>query len=317
MKFHSLTRFPKHAFPADLNTNDAAIDQYLQTLDKGLAGSTGVRRVTLEEVRDHLLEQKSQLLCSGYSESEAGSQATANFGPAEHHAKAQRHERYKLFITMFFRFGLIFASLMLIMNLISTASVMENLSTLATLFLFNMTFYGFFMSYWYSFAFTQAKPAPATQTEQGEVLEVYSQKSSKYAAVFLFVAMGGIAVSCLLGLFGYGYMAASGPVLNIILFILGGQMAIGAHIAWTRYTLSDTQLTQTSLFGSRTFSRDAILDLKERPMWRQFLITSIGKQYALVWRDANGKTQQTTVVINGEMHNSDQLVATLKAATKA
>src|SRR5690554_5371388 len=168
MKFHRLTRFPKHAFPTDLNTHDSAIDQYLQTLDADLVGSTGVRRVTLEEVRDHLLEQKSQLIQSGHSEAEAGRQATANFGPAALHAKEQRQERYKLFVTMFFRFGLIFASLMLLMSLASTSSflgeeksgrsLLENLPTLATLFLFNMSFYGFFMSYWYSFAFTQAKP---------------------------------------------------------------------------------------------------------------------------------------------------------------
>lgn len=325
MKFHRLTRFPKHSFPVDLETDDTMIDSYLRKLDAGLVGSTGVRRLTLEETRDHLLEQKSHLLSCGDTEYDASRKAITDFGEPELHAKEQRKERYHVFLKMFFSFGGIFASLMLVMSLLSpssflseenaTQSFIDNFSTLAGLFVFNMGFYGFFMSYWYSFAFTPAKPAPAKITEQGDVLEVYSQRSSKYAAVFLFLVMGGIALSCLFGIFGYGYMAASGVPLNIILLIIAGQMAFGAQVAWTRYELTATELKVHTVFGTQSFKRSEIINLVEIPMWRQFLITRIGKQFALVLNDIRGKTKHHVLVINGEMHNGDQLIASLKAAT--
>lgn len=323
MKLHRLTRFPKHAFPTDLDTGNTAIDQYLRDLDAGLAGSTGVRKMTLEETRDHLLESTDALITQGQLPDAAGQQAVASFGAVEVHAKEQRQERYKLFITMFLRFGLTFATLMLLMSLLSMSSFLgeekaargfaENLPTLAKTYLFNATFFGFFMSYWFTFAFTQAKPAPVKPTEDGEVLEVYSQKGSKYAAVFLFIVMGGISLSCLAGLFGWGYMAASGVALNTLLFLLGAQMAIGASVAWDRYELSQDALTIRSFTGHHRVPRAAIVDLVERSFWRSFIGVGIGKHYALIWQDEAGQRQTVNLVLNGEMHNSDSLIATLKA----
>lgn len=323
MKLHRLTRFPKHAFPTELDTGNTAIDHYLRELDAGLVGSTGVRKVTLEEARDHLLESTDSLITQGQLPDAAGQQAVASFGAVEVHAKEQRQERYKLFITMFLRFGLTFATLMLLMSLLSMSSFLgeekaargfaENLPTLAKTYLFNATFFGFFMSYWFTFAFTQAKPAPVKPTEEGEVLEVYSQKGSKYAAVFLFIVMGGISLSCLAGLFGWGYMAASGVALNTLLFLLGAQMTIGASVAWDRYELSQDALTIRSFTGHHRIPRAAIVDLVERSFWRSFIGVGIGKHYALIWQDEAGQRQTVNLVLNGEMHNSDSLIATLKA----
>jgi hypothetical protein len=323
MKLHRVTRFPKHAFPHDLTTGNSAIDAYLQQLDAGLAGSTGVRRITVEEARDHILEHCEQLISQGLPERDAAERAVASFGAAEEHALAQRRERYGMFGSMFLRFGLIFATLMLLMSLLSPSSFLradsvsqsflEQLPLMATLFVFNTCFYGFFMSYWYTFAFSPAKPAPITQGVQGEVLQVYSPKSSKYAAIFLVLMMGTITISCVLGIFGIGYMASSGIVLNGILAVVAGQMVLGSHVAWVRYELSNAHFTVFSPLGTKTFAREQITDLVELPMWRQFLVTRLGKQYWLLWRNQDNKPQRTVVVINGEMHNGDQLIATLKS----
>ncbi|MCH8500737.1 MAG: hypothetical protein LAT77_02365 [Aliidiomarina sp.] len=323
MNFHRLTRFPKHAYPTDLDTGNAAIDQYLRNLDTRLVGSTGVRKITLEETRDHLLESSELYLQQGESPEAAGQQAVASFGDAEVHAQEQRQGRYKVFGTMFLRFGLTFATLMLLMSLLSMPSflgeekaargLIENVPTLAKTYLFNAIFFGFFMSYWYTFAFTQAKPAPVKPTDDGEVLEVYSQKSSKFAAVFLLIAMGFISLSCLAGLFGWGYMAPSGVALNIILFLLGAQMAIGGFIAWDRYELSQEAFTIRSFTGNHTVPRASIVDLQEKSFLKSFLGLGIGKHYALIWQDEAGQRHAINLVLNGEMHNSDSLIATLKA----
>lgn len=323
MNFHRLTRFPKHTFPGDLATGNAAIDQYLRDLDARLVGSQGVRKITLEETRDHLLESTDHMVAAGQPIEKAAEQAVVNFGDVEVHAKSQRQERYKLFVTMFFRFGLTFATLMFLMSLMSTASflgeekaersLLENLPTMATIFVFHATFFGFFMSYWYTFAFTQAKPEPVKLSATGEVLEVYSPKGSKYAAIFLLIVMGGISLSCLAGLFGWGYMAPTGTALNVILFLLGAQLAIGGCVAWDRYELTQDTLTIRSFTGNHTVPRAGIVDLKEKPFWRSFVGLGIGKHYALIWRDDAGQLHSINLVLNGEMHNSDSLIATLKA----
>lgn len=327
MNIHRLTRFPKHAFPRELLTEKQAVDSYLQTLDAGLVGSAGVRKDTLEEVRDHLLEHSEQLALQGKTEQEAAKQAVSDFGDTELHAKAQRQERYKLFINNFFRFGLTFATLVLLINLLSAASVggdqasdhvaFDNLALLVSLYAFNTCFYGFFMSYWYSFIFTQAKPTTAEVPDNAITLDVYSGKSSKYLALVLAAAMGFIAVSSLLGIWGYGYMAPSGVVVNAILFFFAGQMAIGSQVAWTRYRLSGDTLLVKGPLSTQHFARSHIQDLVQLPRWRNFFFAGgLGQHFALVWKDEAGNTKRSTLVINGEMHNSDQLVAALKASTQ-
>lgn len=326
MNIHQLTRFPKHAFPRELLTANQAVDSYLQTLDARLVGSAGVRKATLEEVRDHLLERSEQLALQGKTEQAAAEQAVDDFGDAESYAKAQRQEHYKLFISMFFRFGLTFATLMLLINLLSAVSVggeqasdhgvFNNLVSFVSLFVFNTCFYGFFMSYWYSFIFTQAKPTPAEVSDNASTLEVYSGKRSKYLAVVLAAAMAFVAVSSLLGIMGYGYMASEGVVVNAILFFFAGQMAKGSQVAWTRYRLSDDTLLVKGPLSTQYFARSNIKDLVQLPRWRNFFFTSgLGQHFALVWKDEAGNTKRSTLVINGEMHNSDQLVAALKAST--
>lgn len=327
MRIHRLTRFPKNAFPCELLTKNQTVDSYLQSLDAGLVGSAGVRKTTLEEVRDHLLEHTEQLVMQGSTEQKAAEQAVNEFGDAELHAKAQRQERYKLFIRMFFQLGLTFASLMLLISLLSAETFggdqasghwsSDNLAMQVWLFAFYTCFYGFFMSYWYSFIFTQAKPTSVEVSDNASMLAVYSGKSSKYAAVFLMVMMSLIAIASFLGLFGYGYMAPSGVTVNAILFVFAGQMAIGSRVAWTCYMLSGDTLLVKGPLGTQQFVRSHIEALEQLPRWRNFFcLRGVGQQYALVWKDEAGNTKRSTLVINGEMHNSDQLIAALKASAQ-
>jgi hypothetical protein len=321
-----LTRFPKSAFPTDMVSEDPTIDAFLISLDTQLAGSAGVRRTTLEEASDHLLEQKAQLVASGLSQQVASQQAVDMFGEIEAYATEQRKERYQLFVKMFFRFGLIFATLMTAFTLMSDSfwtegasvisTILKELPMLLSLFVFYTCFYGLCMSYWYSFAFTPAKPVRSKNQEHTDVLEVYSEKGSKSAAVFLIVLMGSIAIVSLLGIFGVGIMASNGIILNGILCVIGGQMVIGSKVAWTRYELSPDILTIRSLTGIKSFKRSTILDLKEQATWRNLLSTSIGQQYLLLWKDQNGKNRRTRLVINGEMHNADRLIVALQSSAE-
>lgn len=113
----SLLRLPSPRFPADVATGEARIDGYLMRLDAALAGSAAVRRQTLLEARDFLLDASA-------GASDAALQAAIDaFGPAEQVASEQRLERRRLLISIGWRTGLTYAMLMLAMSLSAKASM--------------------------------------------------------------------------------------------------------------------------------------------------------------------------------------------------
>src|SRR5690606_17383716 len=79
----ALTRFPSSKFPQDLLTQVPVFDDYLCQLDAELLGRASLRKVTLEEVRDHLLEQQVALMDQGLVAEVAAQQALEGFGSAE------------------------------------------------------------------------------------------------------------------------------------------------------------------------------------------------------------------------------------------
>lgn len=54
--FRKLLRLPSPKWEADLATGNAPIDDYLKEIDAGLVGAKSVRRMTLLEAKDFLLE---------------------------------------------------------------------------------------------------------------------------------------------------------------------------------------------------------------------------------------------------------------------
>jgi hypothetical protein len=316
-----LTRLYKHSFPTDVLTNDPIIDHFLQKFDALLAGGVNVRSETLEEASDHILEHRDHLISAGRSPENASTEAVNAFNEYEDLAQIQRKGKYQQFVKMFFLFGIMFGGLMTAITLMSdqfwlsdegAVSFIAELPKLAAMFVFQGVFYGCFMSYFFSFTLVQAKPKQSLNKQSSDVLNVYSQKSSKVSGVFLFVIMGLTFVVCLLGIGGYGLMAENGVLYNVVLLLIATPMMVGVRVIFNRYELNEDLLIIKTIAGLNHIKRDAILSLQALPRWHGFIAGSLGALYTLAYIDEAGKEQKLTIAISGDMHNADKLIASLQ-----
>jgi hypothetical protein len=321
MQLLRLTRLYKHSFPTDMLTNEPIIDNFLQKFDALLAGGANVRSETLEEASDHILEHRDHLIGKGMSAENASTEAVNAFNEYEDLAQIQRKSKYQHFVKMIFIFGMMFGGLMTGISLMSdqfwisdegAVSIIKELPKLAVMFVFQGVFYGFFMSYFFSFNLVQAKPKQDLNEQSSDVLNVYSQKSSKISGVFLFVIMGLIFIVCLLGIGGYGLMAENGVLYNVVLLLIATQMLVGVRVIFNRYELNEDVLIIKTIAGLNHIKRDVILRLQALPKWHMFMVGSLGQLYTLTYKDEAGKEQKLTIAISGDMHNADNLIASLQ-----
>lgn len=312
MKWYAFTRFPSFRFETSLNTEYPAINAFLEQLDQQLVGAKSVRRLTLEEARDHLLEHTESLVDKSKAPPEAAQMAIASFGSPEEHSKVQRKERLKLFSRMATSFGLMFAFLMTIFNVLGGPIEELNLALQAKLFVFYALFYGILMGYWFTFGFAQAKPTQSKSVvDSGDELKVYSGTSSKVAAVFLGLVMGTIGIASILGAIEIGFMQSNGTIVNVLLAILALQMAVGSPVAFGQYLLSKDTLKIQMLGRKEEVPLTSILQIETVAKWKRFFRMRIGEPFIIHWQDGE-QEKQTMILVNGEMHNSDQLLANLR-----
>ena len=316
-----LTRLYKHSFPADVLTNDPIIDDFLQKFDAILAGGANVRSETLEEASDHILEHRDRLISTGMSAQNASTEAVSAFDEYEELAQIQRKSKYQNFRKMFFIFGVMFGAMMTAITLMSdqfwisdegAVSLVNELPKLAAMFVFQGVFYGLFMSYFFSFTLVKAKPKQGIEEQSSDVLQVYSQKISKISGVFLFIVMGLISTTCLLGIAGYGLMAENGVLYNVVLVFIAAPMVVGARVVYNRYELKQDYFVIKTVSGRSQIKRNAILSLQALPKWHMVLVGSLGELYALRYKDEAGKQQKRTIAISNDMHNADPLIARLQ-----
>lgn len=313
MRLSYVTRIPSPGFPSAVQTEDAHIDRYLQALDAALLGAKCVRMLTLEEVRDHLLEHRDRLIEQGMAADIASQEAVKSFGAVEEHASLQRSERTKLYFKMLASFGGLFAGLMLLMQVLNQGFTRDTLGTLATVTLFNFLFYGALMSWWFTFGFAQARPTVPENVNSDEELRVYSGRWSKIAAVFLFFVMGSIGIACLLSFVGIGFMTANeSMIVNGILAFFALSMTLASRVAFEQYHMSGSSLTHHGIFGQRHINLARVRDFKRQSPWKSFFYGALGQQYLIVWEDDAANLHKARLTINGEMHNGDRLIAELE-----
>ncbi|MCH8538405.1 MAG: hypothetical protein LAT66_11630 [Alkalimonas sp.] len=314
----SLTRIPSVKFDQELATGDTIIDDYLKALDAELVGAKTVRNVTLAEARDHLLEHKAVLLNDGIDDTTASTKAVASFGSAAEHGGDQRQQRRKLYFKMMVSMGLPFASLMTIFAVLAPTSRELPWLMHAVMFLFQFVFFGGLMSAWFTLGFAQARPTQSIDTiAEGETLEVYSPRVSKVAALFLSFFMGCIGVSALLGAFGLSFMAYNHMAVNIFLAYLAFSMVAGAPLAFSKLFVQGDTLTLKTPFSQRDIPLQQLVAIAPVPAWQRWFRIALGQIYVLRLRNEQGVESKTTLVLNGEMHNSDQLLALLNSKAAA
>lgn len=313
---HQLTRLFGPKFPQDLKTEQPEIDAFLQQMDARLAGAAKVRKHTLEEIRDHLLESQTARMARGQSPAEAAQQAVSDFGDIEAHAKTQRKSLYRSFwLTLLFTGGG-FALLMSFFYL-GDEVMGKDWGVVTAIFAFNFIFFGFFMAYLTVFSFAPGKDSQQLQLQpraEEEPIQVQSTSKEKRYAIGMLVVMAGLGMMGVAGLLGIGFFANVSPLYCIGLAVLAFHNALGMSSAWNRYQLTQTHLQLQSWFGRRDIPRNAISMVKKAPAWMSYLYVGAGVLHWVYWQESDGsgvKVKRKGLVLNQEMLNMDALLASL------
>ena len=169
-------RFPTPGFPADLATGDARIDAHLVALDAALVGAAAVRRQTVIEARDFLLEARDHARDAGRDEAIAVNEAIAALGPIEAIAREQRAGRAALFRRAVLGMGLGYATLMLL-SLLRTGLAAADWLPLAGAFAAHAGFFGVPMGYLVAYVFKRAEPSAKDAPGPGAFLVHFAPTS--------------------------------------------------------------------------------------------------------------------------------------------
>lgn len=304
----SLLRLPSPRFPADVATGDARIDGYLIRLDAALTGTAAVRRQTLLEARDFLLD-------AGAGASDAALQAAIDaFGPAEQVASEQRLERRRLLISIGWRTGLAYAMLMLAMSFIGEDLDGTHWSVQVGIFIFNALFFGGCMGYFLAYVIPKSMPV-AADANGPERFVVRYPTSSRRISVGLLVAMGALEVLLAAGLAGKGPFADSSPALLFFLLTINLKTVLAAATSLKFGAMVEAAtVTFDSLGGTAVVRRDRIVSVDTPNPVVQLLWPGFGPARRVTWRDDAGKLRRRLLPQNTDVIHGDRLIAWLEDA---
>lgn len=317
MELGYLLRLPSPGFPSEVATGHEAIDAYLRRVDAGCIGAASVRKLTLLEIRDHLLESRERGVRDGLDPAAAAERAVERFGPAERHAAAQREARWAVWRYEAVRGGLFFAGGMLLLDVL----VWGELSTLGPLgpvgaFLFHAVFFGAPFGGWLALGYAKRVPE-ATDDGSDRSFVVRAPWSSKIAGVGVAIVMSAVAAVGLAGLLGL----EGGPELstrqNLFFFIGGGLLALSGSSAFRRIEVHPDEIRYGGLLRHATIGRDRIVEVRPEPRLRVIQMTMAVSPYRIVWEDKVGRRRRLLLFISPDMVHADRLRAQLEEADAA
>lgn len=312
----SLLRFPSSGFPADLATGDARIDAHLVALDAALVGAASVRRQTVMEARDFLLEMRDHAREAGRDDAAAVDDAIAALGPIEAIAREQHASRLAIFHRMMLGMGLGYASLMLLFSLLRTGLAAAEWLPLAGAFAAHAGFFGVPMGYLVAYVFKRAEPAAKDATTPEGFLVHFAPTSIKMSWG-LALAFGLSAALLVAGLAGVGLFATWAPAATIGLLLINIRLIVGAlRAARFRARVDVDALRIDGLFGHAHIPRSAITGTRRAAIPMQLLIPAMGLSHWIEWRDSDGRARRTCVSIAQDLVHGDRLIAWLESAAR-
>ncbi len=313
----SLLRYPSPGFPDDLRTGSAQIDALLINLDAALIGSAKVRRHTVIEVRDDLLEALQRARDAGENERDGVDDAISALGSIETIASEQRASRAALFRKTSFGTGLAFASMMLGLQLMMSGLLNTRWPMLAGMFVFHALFFGLWMGYFAAYVFGKAEPSMKDSAEGGAFL-VYYPTTSQALSWILAVVFTWMGLTMGLGIFGVSIFTTISPLPLAVLMLLCIKIVITAISAALFRARVDTETIRLQgLFGTRRIARDQIHSLQTMGLGFRLLWPSFGQTHRIVWRDKRGVRRTSHVSISQDMIHGERMLAWLEIAAAA
>ena len=312
----SLLRLPSPNLPADLLTGDARLDSHLRALDAALAGAASVRRHTVMEARDFLLEARDEARARGASGEAAADQAIEALGEITAIAAEQRARLASLFWKAGLAMGVSYATLMLGFSLLG-GGASRSPTTLAIVFALQALFFGSVMGYFTAYVFQRAEPRAADSDGPGHFRVAYTLTGIRlsYALVIAFTLSAAIVGA---GLFGVGPFADASPWWMVALLLVNLRVVFTAlRGAWFRAEVRDDTLSIDGLGGRASIARGAITGVRRDPPLLQLLIPGFGLSWCITWQGEDGRTRRTRVSISNDLVHGDRLLAWLEDAARA
>ncbi len=311
---HTLLRLPSPRFPTDMRTGDARIDAYLETLDSALAGSAAVRRRTLLEARDYLLEALERARTDRGDENTALSGAIEDFGRAEHIARDQRRVCAASFWKLGWRMGLAFAAMMLIFSLLGLGKLTMTWQMLTFAFVFNALFFGTFVAFFFVYVFPQPMPTPQDASGPGRFAVHYPRLSIRMAWC-LVIVFGAMQILLACSLIGRGLFGEWPLPIVILMLLLNAKTILAAIDAlfFQAHIEADT-LHLGGLGGRANIKREQIVSVITPGLLFQLLWPTYANIRRMTWRDDAGRTHRRHISLNRELIHGDRLMAWLEGA---
>jgi hypothetical protein len=310
----ALLRYPSPTFPDDLRTHNAEIDALLTSLDKALIGSAKVRRQTLIEVRDDLLEALERARDAGVDERAAVGDAISALGSIDAIASEQRSARAAMFRKTAIATGLTFATLMLGMQLMLSGVLTTRWPVLVGMFVFHALFFGLWMGYFAAYVIGKAEPSRKDSTHSGAFL-VYYPPSSQAMSWALAIVFASMALGMVLGLVGISVFTSWSPLFLVVMLLLNIKIVLSAlATAMFRACVEGETLRLQGLFGVQYIVRDRIRGVQKKGLAFRLLWFGAGEIHRIVWEDNSGVRRNSHVSINQELVHGDRLLAWLEAA---
>jgi uncharacterized Tic20 family protein len=300
----------------DLVTGDARIDACLRALDAALAGAASVRRQTVMEARDFLLESRDHARAEGLDANAAADRAIETLGDIRAIASEQRSRLSRLFRRTGLALGVTYATLMLGFSLLQGRPD-PGLATLAVVFVLQALFFGGVMGYLAAYVFKRAEPKASDSEGPDHFRVAYTLTGIRisWALVLAFALMMVIIAA---GLFGAGPFAASSPWWILALLLVDLRVILGAlRAAWFRAEAKGESIVIEGLGGRTTIARAAIARLHRDPPPMQLLVPGLGLSWCITWQGEDGRTRRTRISINQDLVHGDRLLAWLEDAARA
>lgn len=313
---HTIRRLPSPRFPADMHTGDPRIDRYLEAIDLRLVGSAAVRRATLLEAREYLLDAREHADAQANDIDKAISEAIDSFGTADDIGREQREDRYRNFRSMALATGPSFAGLMLLLELFNGAAHDKGWAVLAGMFVFHALFFGVFFGYLVTYVMTAARPATAAQSST-DGFKVHYSRPGRWAAWGLLIVFGLFTAAIAAALGNRGPLAGDGFSATALVM-----MALLAALTWVRAidgilfkaSISDNVLTLRGIGGTSRIAQHQIIGIDKPGNLSQFFWPSFGGQYIIRWHDDAGHTRSHRISLNPDLIGGDRLLAWLESA---
>ena len=312
----TLLRLPSPKWENELATGIESVDAYLRRIDSGLVGAKSVRRLTLLEAKDFLLEAAEH--ASTEQQEQAIDAATKTFGDPDDLARHQRSERYRMFRRSALSFGLSFAVLMFIINYFGGLMTEASWFGIIGMFVFHAVFFGTFMGLWMTFCFAQSLPVSDQATEQADAFVVFYPRSSIVAAWLLIVGFSIYSLMAILGFAGIGLFGAGNVFFNLMLLALGLWLVITAAACLCfKIHVTESDFVIQSWRGLTRISFNQVSSFTQASEWYMVFALVMGRAFRLQWLDEKGREKSMIVGLNGELKNADRFQALLDQALES